>query len=210
LQLRERVVRRAMSSGRGYGLQHMDIYDFAPAARPVAQLLDAVRDDQLDDPTPCTEYAVREILAHLVGLTAAFRAAADKEVGPLTGVDPGSVRPVLGDDWRTVLPRHLDELVAAWRVPAAWEGDTQAGGITFPAVVAAMVAVDELVVHGWDLARATGQPYEADTACLKIAEGMLSEGPRGEIFGPVVAVPDGAPLLDRVIGLSGRSPEWKP
>ncbi|MBO0515064.1 TIGR03086 family metal-binding protein [Streptomyces beijiangensis] len=190
----------------------MDIYDFEPAARPVAQLLDAVRDDQLDDPTPCPDYAVREILGHLVGLTAAFRNAADKDFGPLTGTNPGSALPTLDGDWRTTLPRQLDELVVAWRSPAAWEGDTQAGGITFPAVAAAQVAVDELVVHGWDLARATGQPYEPDTACLKIAEAMLGAGPerRGEIFGPVIEVPEGAPLLDRVIGLSGRNPDWKP
>ncbi|WP_329124925.1 TIGR03086 family metal-binding protein [Streptomyces sp. NBC_01465] len=189
----------------------MDIFDLEPAARPVAQLLDAVRDDQLDDPTPCPDYSVRELLAHLVGLTAAFRHAADKDLGPYTA-NPGSTLPTLGDDWRTVLPRQLDELVAAWHSPAAWEGETQAGGITFPAPVVAQVAVDELVVHGWDLARATGQPYEADTASLKIAEAMLDVGPelRGEIFGPVVEVPEGSALQDRVIGLSGRDPEWKP
>ncbi|MEV0091265.1 TIGR03086 family metal-binding protein [Streptomyces sp. NPDC050738] len=190
----------------------MEIYDFEPAVRPVATLLDAVRDDQLDDPTPCPDYAVRELLAHLLGLTAAFRAAADKEFGPLTGTTPGTVRPVLDEDWRTVLPRNLDALVAAWRNPAAWEGDTQAGAVDLPAGVAAAVAVDELVVHGWDLARATGQPYEPDTACLKIAEGMLDSGSvrRGVTFGQIVAVPEGAPLLDRVIGLSGRDPGWKP
>jgi uncharacterized protein (TIGR03086 family) len=90
---------------------------------------------------------------------------------------------------------------------------TRAGGIDLPGEVAAAVAVDELVIHGWDLARATGQDYVPDPAALRASHDFLlaaAEDPSrgGGIFGPVVPVPADAPLLDRAVGLSGRDPGW--
>ncbi|MDQ1039474.1 uncharacterized protein (TIGR03086 family) [Streptomyces sp. V3I8] len=80
--------------------------------------------------------------------------------------------------------------------------------------VAGVVAADELVVHGWDLAVATGQGYVPDAAALEAAYRMpaasVGDPSRGSIFGPVVPVPEGAPLLDRVIGPSRRDPGWGP
>ncbi|MGW6456919.1 TIGR03086 family metal-binding protein [Streptomyces sp. NPDC055078] len=188
--------------------------DLRPAADAVARLLDAVGDDRLGDPTPCPRYAVRELLGHLAGLAVAFRDAARKELGPTTDTDPGSSLPVLEDDWRSTLPRRLAELAEAWERPAAWEGDTRAGGIDLPAPVAGRVAMNELVIHGWDLARATGQPYAPGESSLRVSYELLSpteDDPGSEgLFGPVVPVPEDAPLLDRVVGLSGRRPDWKP
>ncbi|MEV8567349.1 TIGR03086 family metal-binding protein [Streptomyces sp. NPDC051322] len=187
--------------------------DFESAARHVAELLDGIGDQQLKDPTPCPDYAVRELIAHLVGLTAGFRDAAGKVPGPNTDTTPDAARPELIPDWRTVLPRQLDELVAAWHAPEAWEGITRVGGVTLPGGVAGRVGLNELVIHGWDLARSTGQDYAADPASLGVSYGLLEPADalgRGTIFGPPVAVPDDAPFLDRVIGLSGRDPQWTP
>jgi uncharacterized protein (TIGR03086 family) len=189
--------------------------DFGPAVALVAEVAARVRDDQLDAPTPCEKYRVRNLLGHLVGLTAAFRAAARKDLGPLTDTDPGSSVPDVAGDWRGALSVQLRELAEAWREPAAWEGMTQAGGVTFPAADAGRVALNEVLIHGWDLARATGQDYPADPAALRSSFAMLApvadadaetRGP----FGPAVPVPDEAPLLDRVIALAGRDPSWKP
>ncbi|MEU3690578.1 TIGR03086 family metal-binding protein [Streptomyces narbonensis] len=187
--------------------------DLGAAAERVARLAEGVDDAWLDAPTPCPEYAVRELLGHLAGLAVAFRDAARKQFGPTTGTPPSSSRPVLPDDWRTALPKVLDELAAAWREPGAWEGDTQAGGIDLPAAVMGRIALDELLIHGWDLARATGQAYAVSEEELRVSEALLTptDDASGDgFFGPVVAVPDGAPLLDRVIGLSGRRPDWHP
>jgi len=188
--------------------------DLAPAAHAVEQLLDGVSDEQLADPTPCPEYAVRELLAHLHGLSVAFRDAGRKDLGPTTNTDPGSALPVLDDDWRTALPQRLRELAEAWQRPEAWDGDTQAGGVALPAAIAGRVAVNELVLHGWDLARATGQEYSPGDASLQTSYELLDPAvndPGGnEIFGPRVAVPESAPLLDQVVGLSGRRPDWTP
>ncbi|NUL06295.1 TIGR03086 family protein [Streptomyces lunaelactis] len=188
--------------------------DLHPAARAVAQLIDGVGDERLGDPTPCPKYAVRELLGHLVGLSTAFRDAARKDLGPTTGTDPGSVLPVLDDDWRTVLPQRLDELAEAWQTPGAWDGDTEAGGVTFPAAIAGRVAINELVVHGWDLARATGQEYAPGEASLQVSYELMKpagDDPSGDgMFGPVVEVPDSAAPLDQVVGFSGRRPDWRP
>ncbi|MFJ7328223.1 TIGR03086 family metal-binding protein [Streptomyces cyaneofuscatus] len=188
--------------------------DLEPAARRITALLDAIGDDRLGGPTPCPDYSVRELLAHLSGLAAAFRDAARKDLGASTAVAPDSALPVLDDAWREVLPRRLEQVAAAWRSPAAWTGMTRAGGVELPGEVAGAVALDELLVHGWDLARATGQPYEAGEAELRACAALLApvgdDPDRGGIFGPPVQVPDDAPLLDRVIGLSGRRPDWRP
>ncbi|MER6158103.1 TIGR03086 family metal-binding protein [Streptomyces sp. NPDC001868] len=194
--------------------QGSPLLDLAPQTRIIARLVRAVRDDQLPDPTACPEYAVRHLLGHLLGLAVAFRDAGRKDLGPTTDTSPQSALPDIGPGWREALPQVLDELAGAWQDPAAWTGGTRAGGVSLPGDVAGAVATDELVVHGWDLARATGQVYEPDPAALAAAHSLLAasvdDPSRGEIFGPVVPVPDDAPLLDRVIGLSGRDPKWKP
>ncbi|MGW1499830.1 TIGR03086 family metal-binding protein [Streptomyces mirabilis] len=192
-----------------------DTFDLGPQALIVARLAAEMTREQLDRDTPCPGLAVHHMLGHLGGLAVAFRDAGRKDLGVTTDTNPGSVVPDIGPDWRETLPKVLDELAEAWRDPAAWTGETRAGGVTLPGAVAGAVAADELVVHGWDLARATGQEYEPDEVALRAAYGFLAaaaenSGPGEGVFGPVVPVPDDAPLLDRVIGLSGRDPGWKP
>lgn len=213
--------------------------DLEPAARRIVALLGRVDDSRLDGPTPCPDYAVRELLGHLTGLATAFRDAARKDLGASTAVSPDAALPVLDDDWREVLPLRLDEMAAAWGSPDAWTGMTRAGGVELPGEVAGAVALNELVVHGWDLARSTGQPYAAGEAELRSCEALLApaedgaaadgpaaDGPAADgsaadgsaadgsdgdsLFGPPVPVPGDAPPLDRVIALSGRRPDWQP
>ncbi|GHE55315.1 TIGR03086 family protein [Streptomyces longispororuber] len=193
-----------------------ELPDLRPQARLVARLAAAVKEDQLDDPTPCPDYAVRHLLGHVVGLAEAFTAAARKDFGPGTDTAPTASLPDVGADWRDELPRRVAELAEVWRDAAAWTGQTRAGGVDLPAEVAGVVALNELVVHGWDLARATAQEYAPDQASLAVSHELLSasaaEPPeaRGSLFGPPVPVAADAPLLDRVVALSGRDPGWRP
>ena len=94
---------------------------------------------------------------------------------------------------------------------------TAAGGLELPGEVAGLVALDELVLHGWDVARASGQAFDVDQPALEAVHGFVSQfsGPgqedsRAGLFGPVVSVSDDASLLDRVVGLAGRDPGWSP
>jgi uncharacterized protein (TIGR03086 family) len=193
----------------------LDTLDLGPQALIVARLASGVTEAQLDGSTPCPGFAVHNMLGHLAGLAVAFRDAGRKDLGVTTDTSPNDVVPDIGPRWREELPKALDELAEAWRDPAAWTGETRAGGVSLPGAVAGAVAADELVVHGWDLARATGQEYEPDAGALRASYEFLvaaAEDPSrgGGIFGPVVPVPDDAPLLDRAIGFSGRDPGWKP
>ncbi len=187
--------------------------DLGPQTRILARLADGVREDRLADPTPCPDLAVRHLLGHLTGLAVAFRDAARKDLGPTTDTSPEASVPDVGPGWREELAKVLGELAEAWREPDAWTGMTRAGGIDLPGAVAGAVVADELVIHGWDLARATGQEYTPDPAALRAAYGLLAaaadESDRDQgMFGPVVAVPADAPLLERAVGLSGRDPGW--
>jgi uncharacterized protein (TIGR03086 family) len=88
------------------------------------------------------------------------------------------------------------------------------GGGTMPATIAGQAGLNELVIHGWDLARGTGQPYRVDEDSAQVAVEFLSlasaaaePGQRGP-FGSAVEIPPGASVLDRAVALSGRDPHW--
>ncbi len=195
----------------------MTFVDLQPATKQMAELISGVGDELLDRPTPCPAYTLGDLLDHVGGLTLAFTAAAAKATGGAGSQGPSGDASRLGDDWRTRIPQDLAALAEAWREPAAWSGTTQAGGVELPGEIAGLVALDELVIHGWDVARASGQAYDCDPELLEVVHGFVAQfsGPDEEaaregLFGPVVDVPDDAPLLDRVIGLTGRDPAWSP
>jgi uncharacterized protein (TIGR03086 family) len=183
--------------------------DFAPACQRTADVLSNVTDEQLDRPTPCERLRLRDLVAHVGGLASAFTAAARKDFGPLTDTPPVEGVP-LDEDWRSAYPARLTELAQAWREPSAWEGMTRAGGVDFPGEVGGIIALTEVVIHGWDIAAATGQDYDVDPATLDAVlphvTASAAEGPVEGLFGPAVPIADDAPALDRVIALSGREP----
>ena len=190
--------------------------DLRPAADQMARLLKGIQDDALDAPTPCPELRLGDLIDHIGAFAKVFAASATKDIGELTASPPAPQAANLPAGWRAVMAEDLAALADAWDSPAAWEGMTQAGGLDLPAAVAGGVALDELVVHGWDIARSSGQPFECDDSSLREIEATVRQfrgGNEGEIpglFGPVVPVPDDAPLLNRVLGLTGRDPAWSP
>ena len=187
--------------------------DLTKACRRTADVLTTVTDDQLSAATPCEDMRLDELLAHIGGLSMAFTAAARKDFGPLTDTPPQVGAQALDDDWRTSYPARLAELVDAYAAPSAWQGMTRAGGVDFPGEVGGLIALTEVVVHGWDVARATGQPYDVDAATaaavLPHVTQSAEEGPVEGLFGPAVPVAEDAPVLDRIVGLTGRDPAWR-
>jgi uncharacterized protein (TIGR03086 family) len=189
--------------------------DLGPAARHLSNLVLGVGDDQLGEATPCGSQTVGDVLDHIGSLVVAFAAAARKELGALTASVPVPDGGRLGSGWRTRIVDDLDRLVTAWTDPAAHEGMTQVGGVTMPGAVAGTVALHEVVLHGWDLARATNQPYRPGEAVLETCLSSLSSmfppdepDRRAGIFAaPVEVLPD-AKLVDRVVAFSGRDPSW--
>lgn len=188
-----------------------------PAARRLADLVGGVPDELLDAPTPCPAYTLGDLVEHVGGAASAFTGAAVKDTGDATSQGASGDASRLSDDWRTRIPRDLAALADAWRDSDAWAGMTKAGGVDLPGEVAGLVALDELVIHGWDVARAMGQAYEVDAGSLEAVHAFVAqfsepgmEEARAGLFAAVVEVPEDAPLLDRVIGLTGRDPGWSP
>ena len=192
----------------------MTTLDFRAATRATADVVAGIRDDQLGGPTPCPAYTVADLLDHVHGLSSAFTASARK--GRIEGAAPSADGSRLPDDWRDAVPAALAGLAEAWHdTPDAYEGTTQAGPIDLPAAVAAQVALNEVVVHGWDLAVATGQRYAVDPAAVYACRTFVEsfDAPAGDdagLFGPPVDVPETAPELDRLVGAAGRRPGWSP
>lgn len=194
----------------------MDPIDMEPEARRLGELIEGISDDQLGLPTPCPDYTVGDLLDHINSLSLAFLSAANKtnEAGKRPPMGDAAR---LGDDWRTRIPRQLAAMADAWRDSEAWSGMTVIGGGDTPGDVTGLIGLDELIVHGWDIAGATGKELECDDDSLEACRTVLlmfavpgKEVAPGAPFGTVVDVPDDAPLLDRVLGLSGRDPNWSP
>ena len=187
--------------------------DLRPAAERVIRVLDALRDGDLDARTPCTDTSVGDLVDHIGSLAAAFAGAARKDDSSpgAGGAPPEPDAANLGPDWRARIVTSLRDLATAWTDPEAWQGMTRAGGIDLPGEVAGLVALDELVVHGWDVAVATGQSYDVPDEEAEAALSFVAsfDAPRdGRLFGPAVPVADDAPPLERLLGLTGRDPRW--
>lgn len=189
--------------------------DLTPATEMLTKLVADIGDDQLGAPSPCHGRTVADLLDHVDGLCVAFTAAAAKDTAA------GSQAPVadgsrLGPDWRMRISGRAAELASAWQDETAWTGMTRAGGVDLPGEVAGSVAINEIVVHGWDVATATGHGYACATdlvqAALGFVQAAVAQNPEGNpgLFGPPVSVPDSASALDRLIGLTGRDPAWQP
>lgn len=186
--------------------------DLEPATRRLTSVIDAISDAELTGPTPCPGTSVGDLIDHLSVFAGSFIASARKDP-PRVGAAPTPAAANLGPGWRARVAAELAALAGAWSEPSAWEGVSHAGTIELPAEMAGLVALDELVVHGWDLATATGQPYAVTDADAEAAASFIRgfEAPRdGALFGPVVDVDGGAPPLDRLLGLAGRDPAWRP
>jgi uncharacterized protein (TIGR03086 family) len=192
-------------------------FDLGPGVKQLSELLAGVTDEQLGDPTPCPAYSAGDLVDHIGGLALAFAASAQKARNELVEGAPAGSAARLTDDWRTRIPRDLETLAEAWRDPRAWSGTTRIAAQDAPAEMVGLTVADELVVHGWDLARATGQPYDAEPELVNAARTFLNyfaspDAPAGDdvAFGPSRTAPPNASPLDEVLALAGRDVTWMP
>jgi uncharacterized protein (TIGR03086 family) len=193
------------------------VVELGPAAQRLADLVASVGEDELGKPTPCPAYTVGDLIDHIGGLALAFTAAANKETGNYVEQQPSGDASRLGADWRTRIPSDLETLAQVWREPDAWAGMTRIASMDAPGEMVGLTVADELVVHGWDLARATDQAYDCDPEVLNAAHHFLAQFASPDApaapdvpFGPSREAPDEAPLLDRVVALAGRDLSWSP
>lgn len=183
-----------------------------PVLADLAGVVGAITEGQLHDPTPCTEFDVEQLRDHVLGWLANFAAGFADPHGqaPQATVDGyhASTDPALE------VRSAEDRLDRAIRTGAAAR-PLKLGEAAMPGEMALDMILWEYQVHGWDLVRATGQDWSPPAAAaeesLGFAPGMLTGDYQGEgkAFAPRVDVPESAPPLDRLLGLSGRNPHWE-
>ncbi|GAB3403626.1 TIGR03086 family metal-binding protein [Flindersiella endophytica] len=185
----------------------------ARAADVLREIAGHVKPDQLDLPTPCTEFDVRKLVNHLLFWGPSLVGAGRKETVPPPAESEADVDLTTAGDWQAALLAHLANVVDAWSRPDAWEGVAHLGGpMELPADLIGGMVVGELVVHGWDLARATGQQPVWDDELAEYLHGEVAKsaevGRQMGVYAEPVAVPESASPLDRMLALSGRDPGW--
>ncbi|MET9874934.1 TIGR03086 family metal-binding protein [Actinacidiphila glaucinigra] len=165
---------------------------------------------RLSAPTPCGEWDTRTLLNHWILYTShglehrALRRPLPEE---LTARDFTAA-----PDWAGAYAEQLDRAVAAWAAPEVWEGELDLGYEKMPAAEVASMIVKELAVHGWDVARATGQEYRCGAGLgafvLEVVDRYAEVYRRYEGFAAPVTLPDpaAATAFERALALSGRTP----
>ena len=180
------------------------------ASAEAARIARAVSDDQLSATTPATEWDVRALANHLVLWTSYnFELRARGESVP----DDWQQRDFTAEPgWADAYAEQLDRAITAWSDPAVWKGEVKMGDSAMPAAAVAGMILLELVLHGWELAVATGQEYRlpggAETTTVGLVEEYAGMYREYQGFAEALPVPDDAAPLDRALALSGRDPHW--
>lgn len=184
------------------------------AARVVAgaaKAAEAANTKTLDQPTPCTDWDLRTLLNHMILWTSysAERRAYGESVAEELMSKDFTAEPGYAQAYQAQLAKAVD----AWSKPEAWAGDRNVMGSATPAADIAAMLIAEMVLHGWDIAAATGQDYRCDDTVARNvlntveAQGELFRQYQG--FAAIVPVPDDATAFDRALALSGRDPGYK-
>jgi uncharacterized protein (TIGR03086 family) len=180
------------------------------AADAAARVVSGVTPEQLDGPTPCTDWDVRALMNHLILWTSYSlerRAHGESVPEELMSTDFAAA-----PDFAAAYRAQLDRALAAWADPAAWDRKLDVMGTPMASADVAAMNLMDMVLHAWDLAVATGQAYtlpdasaEAVARAVEANAGLFRQY---QGFAAPVAVPQDASALDRALAASGRDPRW--
>jgi uncharacterized protein (TIGR03086 family) len=174
-------------------------------------VVDKISPDQLDNPTSCEAWTVRDVINHVTtgaevfGLCVGEGAASEDQLAELFTTDR------LGDDYQASFHRATDAALAAFSVPGAMDRIVTLPFGEMPARAAVDIAIFDVTTHAWDLAKATGQSTDLDpevaAEALRAARTFLSDDLRATgRFGPAVPINDDAPVADQLAAFTGRTP----
>jgi len=185
--------------------------EMAAAAAEAARVVSNVPEGTLSQRTPCGDWDLRTLLNHTILWTSysaerrAHGGSVDEELmNKDFTADPG---------FREDYARQIRKATDAWGDPAAWEGDRDMMGSPTPAADIGAMLLMETALHGWDVARATGQEFSVDdttaAALLHIVAAQAELFRQYQGFADPIQPKHNATAFERALTLSGRDPGWK-
>jgi len=169
----------------------------------VGDLITKIRPEQWSAPTPCTEWTVRQLVGHLIGMNRVFAALlADEPPPPRPSADPVEHDPV------GAYCGSAATLLAAFDQPGVLERTYRGPRGVATSAERLQIRLYDLLAHGWDLAQATGQaadlPEDLAEQSLAFAQTQLTEQARAGRFGPAQRIAEHAPAIERLVAFLGR------
>lgn len=181
------------------------------ASEQLAALIDATPIELFEAPTPCPEWTVRALLAHLVAGNLKYT-----EIALGRDWSRGAPETALDDDPGAMYRRTIDAMLVVWKRPGVLQRETPLPVGRGPAEAALYLHLGETLVHGWDLAMATGQKPDfdqdlVDASLNQFRSWLPPHRPPGSPFSDAVVIGDDATPLDRLAGYLGRDiTAWSP
>ncbi len=186
---------------------------FAEAGSTITAVVQSAAGANLAQPTPCRDWDVRALVNHFAGTTGAMARLADRQ--PLDPDNPwGSATDATAGDWAPTLAGPLQGISAGWSQAQAWSGSVSVGDNAMPAHLIGQLALIEVMLHGWDLAAATGQQVTPSDQLAHELRSAIEEtaemGRQMGAYGAQVEVAADATDFDRGLAAAGRDPGWTP
>ncbi|MEV8017792.1 TIGR03086 family metal-binding protein [Streptomyces sp. NPDC086554] len=193
-----------------------DIRPFDRRALEVTEkIVDQVGPEHLSLPTPCAQWSLRQLLAHMTGQNHGFAAAADGEASDASVWADREIDDDPAGSFRASSARVTEAFAREGVLDGEFWLPEVRGGQMFPARTAIGFHFVDYVVHGWDVAASLGVPAPFDDETLAAVLPYAQEVPDGQnrrepgaSFRPGLPEPSGERPLDHVLAMLGRSPNW--
>jgi uncharacterized protein (TIGR03086 family) len=183
----------------------MDAYERIEKATALcSEAVHGIKQDQLDDPTPCSEFNVKQLLNHLIGGLGMLHTAA---TGGKATAPEGNV---VGDNPAQQYDEGRDKLLAAIKDPGVFDRNWEMPFGSMPGKMMAGIAFMEHVTHAWDVKKATGQDTELPNDLVEETNSVVQ--PMDQMLrmpgvcGAAVPVGDDATPTQKLMGFLGRQP----
>ncbi len=187
----------------------MDMHElYAKAGDWTSGVFEKVAAGDYGAPTPCPDWDVKALMNHLVGTNHWLVATLSGRRQPDT--HQGEQPDLTGDDPGTAYRQSLAAAQTAFTDPGVLDKTFDAGWQEMPGKVLLSIAISEALIHGWDLATATGQATSIEPEVAAAVYGMMRRGVEAGraigAYGPAVEVGDDASTQDKLLALTGRTP----
>ncbi len=188
------------------GPNPIEVYE--SAVKALSPIMAGVTAAQLNSGTPCTEWSVQSLINHALAVQAFGSAVVSKGKPDMAAM--GKVDHALPSEGAEAAFKSITDTTLAALKKANLGETVETPFGAMPGGNFIMIPITDMIIHKWDLAKATGQDAAIDNALaelgLQALTPALAGGRDGAFFGPEVNVPASASAQDRLLALSGRTP----